>query len=157
MPEWELKETSPLKTKWRKYIPAETEPTPSAVNDSFIGLGDSEEELELEPLEVLNTSLDESDDEAKDWNKGNLSDVGKQKRGKSTKNAEIERMVKKIMSRNKDYKRNSKEVHMERLAGSVKDTDCQEGLKEDAEGDNECIREGWSIYGHRHRHLLGEM
>ena len=32
MPEWELKETSPLKTKWRIYIPAETQPTPAAVN-----------------------------------------------------------------------------------------------------------------------------
>ena len=30
MPEWEMKETSPLKTKWRKYIPAETQPTLSA-------------------------------------------------------------------------------------------------------------------------------
>ena len=36
MPEWELKETSPLKTKWRKYIPAETEPTPSAVNNFLL-------------------------------------------------------------------------------------------------------------------------
>ena len=112
MPEWELKETSPLKTKWRKYIPAETQPTPAAVNDSFIGLGDSEEELELEPLEVLNTSLDESDDEAKDGNKGNLSDVGKQKRGKSPKNTEIERMVKEIMSRNKGSLQKNKTVKL---------------------------------------------
>ena len=27
MPDWEMKETSPLKTKWRKYIPVETQPT----------------------------------------------------------------------------------------------------------------------------------
>ena len=30
MPEWEMKETSPLKTKWKKYIPAEKQPTLTA-------------------------------------------------------------------------------------------------------------------------------
>ena len=62
---------------------------------------------------MLDTSLDKSDDEADDGDKDNLSDVGKQKRG--TKNGQIERMVKEILSRNKDYNRDPKEVHMERL------------------------------------------
>ena len=63
IPQWELKETSALKNKQRKYVPAEPQPTPAAVHDSFIGLDDSEEEQELEPLEGLDTSLDESNDE----------------------------------------------------------------------------------------------
>ena len=30
MPVWELKETSPLKNKWKKYVPTETRPNPAA-------------------------------------------------------------------------------------------------------------------------------
>ena len=68
IPQWELKETSALKNKQRKYVPAEPQPTPAAVHDFFIGLDDSEEELELEPLEGLDrdTSLNESNDETED-------------------------------------------------------------------------------------------
>ena len=69
----------------------------------------------MEPLEGLDTSLDESDNKAEDGDKDSLSDVGKQKRGKSTENAKIEKMVKEILSRNNEYNRDSKEVHMKRL------------------------------------------
>ena len=74
--EWELKETAPLKNKWRKYIPAEPQPIPRAAHNSFTGLADSGEELELEPLEGLDTSLNESNDEAGNGDKGNTSCAG---------------------------------------------------------------------------------
>ena len=76
---WELKETAPLKNKWRKYTPAEPQPVPTA-QDSFIVPDDSGKELELEPLKGLDTSLDESNDETVNGDKGKTSCAGKQKR-----------------------------------------------------------------------------
>ena len=63
----------------------------------------------------MDMSLTESDDEAEDVDRGNLSEAGKQKRGKVTRNEEVERMVKEILSRHKDFNRDSKESPMERL------------------------------------------
>ena len=71
--------------------------------------------MELEPLEGLDTSLDESNDEAENGDKGNTSYAGKQKRGKSALEAKLERMVKAILNKNKEYKRDSQEVHLEKL------------------------------------------
>ena len=83
--------------------------------DSFSGLGDSDEELELETLDSLDISLTESDDEAEDVGRGNLSDVGKQKRGKGTRNEEVEMVVKEILNRHKDFNMDSKETRMESM------------------------------------------
>ena len=53
---WELKETAPLKNKWRKYTLAEPQPVPTA-HVSFTSPDNSGEELDLEPLEGLDTSF----------------------------------------------------------------------------------------------------
>ena len=61
----------------------------------------------------MDTSLDEYNDEAENGDKGNTSYAGKQKRGKSASEAKLERMVKAILNKNKEYKRDSQEVHLE--------------------------------------------
>ena len=85
------------------------------IRDSFSGLGDSDEELELETLESLEISLTESYNEAEDVGRGNLSDAGKQKRVKAIRSEEVERVVKEILSRHKDFNMDSKETRMERM------------------------------------------
>ena len=69
----------------------------------------------MEPLEGLDTSFDESNEKAETWDKRNTSCAGKQKRGKSASEARLERMVKAILVKNKEYKRDSQEVHLEKL------------------------------------------
>ena len=69
----------------------------------------------MEPLEGLDTSLNESNDEAENGDKENTSYAGKQKRGKSASEAKLERMVKAILNKNKEYKRDSQEVLLEKL------------------------------------------
>ena len=71
--------------------------------------------MDLEPLEGLDSSFDESNNEAETGDKGNTSGAGKQKRGKSASEARLERMVKAILVKNKEYKRDSQEVHLEKL------------------------------------------
>ena len=56
----------------------------------------------------MDTSFDESNDMAED--KGNTSCAGKQKRGKSASEARLEMIVKEILVKNKEYKRDSQEV-----------------------------------------------
>ena len=47
--------------------------------------------------------------------RGPLSNIGKQKRGKGTRNEEVERMGKEILSRHKVFNRDSNEIRVERL------------------------------------------
>ena len=94
---------SSAKEQVEKVHPAGPQPVPIA-HDSFTGPDDSGEDLDLEPLEGLDSSYDESNDEAETGDRGNTSCAGKQKRGKSTSEAKLERMVRQSWLRIRNIK-----------------------------------------------------